>query len=665
MRAICLTLILMLKVAIHFGQAPEYVCLYEAVDITTLASINSASVEFSPVYYGSGIVYVKAREKSKLFDQSGRAYFDLMYADIGPDGMPIKGVNFSPNIRTQYHEGPCTFSADGREMFFTRSNLIGGTGVQDLKGKVQLRIYGATKGPDDWENIQPLPFTSDMYATMHPALSHDGRHMVFVSDMPGGYGGMDLYVVSRGANGQWGEPENLGSQINTPGNEVFPWWHPEGYLFFSSDGRKGKGGLDLYVTFPDTNEGFSVVQHLSAPFNSSKDDLGLIVSPDGTTGYFASARKPGKGKDDLYFWQSPRSIFCNPPQPYQPPQMDLLVIDDNGNPLPDVAVWLIPMGAEGPLRYSEHFKPDVVQGGSDEGTFYLKWNIVDTLSAETADAHTNLQGNAKVAPDERLTYVMVVRHHRYQPHVEVVDGSNLPDLIMLHAPAAKAETPMCFNTRFTLYNASGDLVLNGAQVTLRGKCFPEPLILYTDENGNAVRCLPSDCSIKADFEQPGYAGHSFTFTPSEDGEHWKIYLSSGEGPAAPISTGTVIVLDNIYYDFNKSEIRKSDAGELAALADILKQYPALTIELTSHTDTRGTADYNMELSARRSASAKEFLVSLGISADRITTKAAGESSPRNHCLDGVNCTEEEHQRNRRTEVRITNPVQGLEVRYKE
>src|SRR5690606_1189136 len=134
---------------------------------------------------------------------------------------------------------------------------------------------------------------------------------------------------------------------------------------------------------------------------------------------------------------------------------------------------------------------------------------------------------------------------------------------------------------------------------------------------------------------------------------------------APISTGTVIVLDNIYYDFNKSEIRKSDAGELAALADILKQYPALTIELTSHTDTRGTADYNMELSARRSASAKEFLVSLGISADRITTKAAGESSPRNHCLDGVNCTEEEHQRNRRTEVRITNPVQGLEVRYKE
>ena len=124
------------------------------------------------------------------------------------------------------------------------------------------------------------------------------------------------------------------------------------------------------------------------------------------------------------------------------------------------------------------------------------------------------------------------------------------------------------------------------------------------------------------------------------------------------------MLDNIYYDFNKSEIRKSDAGELVALAKILKEFPDLKIELTSHTDTRGTAEYNMELAERRSASSKSYLILLGIDGKRIETKAAGESEPRNKCIDGVPCTEAEHQYNRRTEVRIINPAQGMEVKYK-
>jgi outer membrane protein OmpA-like peptidoglycan-associated protein len=124
------------------------------------------------------------------------------------------------------------------------------------------------------------------------------------------------------------------------------------------------------------------------------------------------------------------------------------------------------------------------------------------------------------------------------------------------------------------------------------------------------------------------------------------------------------VLDNIYYDFNKSEIRKGEAGELIALADVLKKYPDLRIELTSHTDTRGTAEYNMELSERRSASSKSYLVLLGIDGKRIITKAAGETQPRNNCVDGVPCTEAEHQFNRRTEVKIINPAEGMQVKYK-
>jgi outer membrane protein OmpA-like peptidoglycan-associated protein len=167
--------------------------------------------------------------------------------------------------------------------------------------------------------------------------------------------------------------------------------------------------------------------------------------------------------------------------------------------------------------------------------------------------------------------------------------------------------------------------------------------------------------------QEGYASHAFSFKADEEDEHWKVYLKSSDiltAPPSPISTGTVIVLDNIYYDFNKSVIREGEAGELIALANVLKQYPDLTIELTSHTDTRGSAEYNMELSKRRSESSKSYLVLSGVNASRILTKAAGETIPRNKCLNDVPCTEAEHQYNRRTEVRITNPAEGMVIKYK-
>ncbi len=179
-------------------------------------------------------------------------------------------------------------------------------------------------------------------------------------------------------------------------------------------------------------------------------------------------------------------------------------------------------------------------------------------------------------------------------------------------------------------------------------------------------CLPVGCPLQVTVTREGYAPHTFSITRVENQESWKIMLRPAAGltgPVAPIASGTVIVLNNIYYDFNKSEIRKGDAAELISLANVMKQYPDLRIEMTAHTDTRGSAEYNLELSRRRVESARQYLVVLGIGADRIAVSAAGEAQPRNHCLDGVPCTEAEHQYNRRTEVRIINPAQGMEVRY--
>jgi outer membrane protein OmpA-like peptidoglycan-associated protein len=477
---------------------------------------------------------------------------------------------------------------------------------------------------------------------------------------------MDLYIVRR-ADGAWDVPVNLGDAINSKGNEVFPYLHPEGYLFFSSDGHEGNGGLDLFVTAADSGHLYRDMQHLDAPFNSSRDDLGMIVSADGTSGYVASDRKPTKGKDDLYRWTSPKSIFC---LPLKGPRGNLfekqiMVINEQGQSLSGSYVWLIPMNQEGPTLYKDHFTTTLVPKADKEGAFYLQWSMTDTLTTSTADGVTDPGGKTVLNADLKATYVVVARQEGYLPYTEVLSGDQIPSSIVLKKMAG--DDASCLQTLFSVYNASGDIELNGAKIQLSGPCLKEAMVFYTDELGAAKRCLPKGCALKAEIMQEGYAQHAFTFTPDEADEHWKIYLQNSgtlTAPVSPIASGTVIVLDNIYYDFNQSVIRKGESGELIALADILKQYPDLTIELTSHTDTRGTVEYNMELSARRSESSKSYLVLLGVDASRILTKAAGESAPRNRCVDGVPCTNAEHQYNRRTEVRIINPAQGMQIKYK-
>lgn len=645
------------------GQDTTLICHQETITLTSLEDVNTKSIEFSPTFYHNGIVFVEARENNKFLDpKTGRAYFDLMYADIGPDGSILKPVSFSPNIRTQYHEGPCTFNSDDSEMFFTRSDATGSTVLIDKEEKKQIRIFSATKGGEEWEKLEPLPFTSDQGVVQHPALSNDGKYLVFASNMTGGYGGTDLYISNRLA-GEWSQPVNLGPTINSNANDAFPFWHPSGILIFASEGHDGQGGYDLYATGWNGTDGFKGLQHLSSPFNSGQDDLGLIIAADGKSGFMSSDRKPTKGKDDLYRWSSAESIICIP-IPAAIETRELIVRNEGLAPLDDAYVWLIPMGNEGPTLYKDKFNTELSPKSGQPGEFYLKWGVTDTLSIVTANAISKAGGIASYSTDKKSTYILVVQHDGYAPYASVFAADMIPSEVILKPIPSSTK---CLNTRFLVYNEKGNVILNGASVELSGNCLKETLQFYTDENGLVRHCLPENCSVKALVSQEGYAPHTFTFTPNEEDELWSVYLKSGDkltAPPAPIASGTVIVLDNIYYDFNKSEIRKGDAGELAGLAKILKQYPDLKIELTSHTDTRGTAEYNMELSRRRSESSKSYLVSLGIDPKRIETKAAGESQPRNHCVDGVECTEEEHQYNRRTEVKITNPAQGMEVKYK-
>ncbi|MEK7253225.1 MAG: hypothetical protein AAB316_00645, partial [Bacteroidota bacterium] len=271
------------------------------------SGINTSGSEFSPSYYQNGIVYV-SQHKNGPVDNKKQPFRELFYAELDEQGLPHHAEAFSLRVNSQAHEGPVSFSRDGNLLFFTRSNVQNGVVKTNADGvMVGLKIFQATRGEYDWENITPLAFNSVDYNCAHPALSADGKRLFFSSDMPGGYGDSDLYYVEK-KGGEWSKPINLGSEINTNRKESFPYLHENGVLFFSSDGHGGEGKRDIFmVDISQTIPG--AIINLGKPYNSPGDDLGFIINEDGTKGYFASDRNGGKGGDDIYMFEKKESLI--------------------------------------------------------------------------------------------------------------------------------------------------------------------------------------------------------------------------------------------------------------------------------------------------------------------------------------------------------------------
>jgi outer membrane protein OmpA-like peptidoglycan-associated protein len=234
-----------------------------------------------------------------------------------------------------------------------------------------------------------------------------------------------------------------------------------------------------------------------------------------------------------------------------------------------------------------------------------------------------------------------------------------------------AEPINCILLSGTVRSDRFEIPVPGVKVELVNGCTSEKTIVRTNIRGEYEFCLPIGCDYSLTGSKAGYeSGETTVTTVRLRGSRSlnadiTIHPTSDAILREPIREGTIIVLENIYYDFNKSAIRKGAASDLEALAKLMQRYPSMQIELGAHTDSRGTASYNLELSDRRAAAAKAFLVQRGIAGERIRTVGYGESQPRNHCLDGVECTEEEYLLNRRTEVKILNIDERVEVRYDE
>jgi len=290
--------------AVAFMKNPDY--LPEIVDenaqkyaATNLDALNSKYSDFGGMVVGNDFYFTSARNTSrKKYGWNEEPFLDIYKASM-VGGVEKNESLLNGDVNTKYHESTVAITADGKRMYFDRNDYYNGKYKKDEEGINQLNIYYAENVNGEWKDIKPVPFNDHQYSNSHPALSPDGSTLYFTSDRPGGKGKADIYKVSIAKDGSFGNPVNLGSNINTEGKEGFPYVDANGTLYFSSDAHLGMGGLDVFAAEAN-GDTFGEVKNLGLGVNSSDDDFAYSYSPATEEGYVSSNRKGGKGSDDIY-----------------------------------------------------------------------------------------------------------------------------------------------------------------------------------------------------------------------------------------------------------------------------------------------------------------------------------------------------------------------------
>lgn len=570
--------------------------------------INSPQSDFAPSFSEDGILFSSSRRqgkgKRKTYTWTDQSYLNLFKAEIAPDSSLVSAKVLKGKANSRFHEGTVTYDKSQKIMYFTSNNHFKGKRNSSDEGYLNLGIYYATYEGEKMEGkLKAFPFNDPAYSVGHPAISPDGKAMYFVSDMPGGSGGTDIYVSYRNLD-FWGEPINLGPRINTPGNEMFPFQDGQETFYFASDYHPGLGGLDMFYTRLDDEE--SKIRNFGYPINSSFDDFGLITYSDGLKGYFSSNRPGGAGDDDIYLF------VVNKPEKIQVSGRAFDVA--TGSPIPNA-------------------------------TILLKDSQNETVLEVVAN--TDADGNYRFDVDYDQSYILIgVKNAYFQNEIRIhsSDKSGYLDQADIGLTAYD-------------YAAEGTVVLAdsgekavGATVLLKtidGEVLQELLV---DEDGKYHFGLDPEMQYVVEAFKAGYPPQSIEL----DTRGKAATIINSDLSLFAYEAGAVVRLDNIYYDYDKFNIRADAARELDRLVEILTGNPTMRIELSSHTDARGSDPYNLRLSQKRADAAVAYLISQGIEASRLVARGYGETKLLNDCGNGVTCTEAEHQRNRRTEFTILN-----------
>lgn len=278
------------------------------------AGINSKFSDYGSTIYDNKLVFTSARDTGgivkKNFKWTNRSFTNLYTAELTSDGSIGIPQRFQKKVNTKFNESTPVFTKDGRTIYFTRNNFLGGKRGRDQNKVTLLKLYKASLVNGEWKNIEELPFNSDQYSVAHPTLSIDEKTLYFASDMPGTLGQSDLFKVKINEDGTFGKPENLGATINTEGRETFPFISEDNELYFATDGRPGLGGLDVFVSKINNDGSFEQIQNVGEPINSKQDDFAFIIDSKKRNGFFSSNRENGVGFDDIYRFTEKRKLNC-------------------------------------------------------------------------------------------------------------------------------------------------------------------------------------------------------------------------------------------------------------------------------------------------------------------------------------------------------------------
>lgn len=487
-----------------------------------LMARNTGNGDFGLSFYGDKVAFASYRNPATgQYNWNEHPYLDLFEAVVDSKEQLTKIQPFPKEINTKTHESSAAFSPDGKYMYFSRTADKKVTVGDEKFAPVQLMRAEFKEGK--WDSIVPLPFNGESFSCEHPTLTKDGKKMYFSSDMPGGQGSFDIYVVDVNPDGTYGTPVNLGNTVNTKHREQFPFVNPENtLLYFASDGHQGLGGLDIFVA-QNYDGQFAKPLNLGETINGGMDDFAYVVDESKNKGYLSSNRK---GSDNLYSFNR-----------------------------------------------KENLESHVVEGD--------------------------------------------------------VRDKNTSDLLP--------------GTQVTLYDEEGKLV---AQMIVGAQA---DYIFNTEPNKK----------YRIEATRDFYIPHAEEFTTNEQGKlRYTIELfmecyDDAEEIITKRQDGKVqIMLENIYFDLNKWDIKPEAAAILDQLFGIMDRYPEMVVEVGAHTDSRASNMYNKLLSNKRAASTVDYLSNKGIDKKRLKWHGYGEEQPLIKCGEERPCTEQEHSINRRCEFII-------------
>ncbi len=494
--------------------------------VKSLEAVNTPLSEYSPAYLNGELYFTASRDDSRTYLATGTPFTKLYKARTSGANVDVSTIAPLPDkINTpNVNDGCVTFSPDGRIMIFAKGN----TGKR--KGNADVDLYMSRYRNGEWEEPRQININQPDSWESTPAFGPDGRTLYFSSNRKGGFGGLDIYTARMDSRGRFSRVRNMGPEINTSGNELFPYVSEANTLYIASDGHPGFGMLDLFEV--KRMNGRNVVENLGLPMNSKSDDFGIFLFK-ADRGFFTSNREDGKGDDDIY-------TFVN-----EDPNLRVVNYYLQGitmTPKKDSTLEILPNTKVTLLDSRGELMQDFVTGNDGKFFFRVYENEDYTLVGET-DGY-------------------LVKRQGYTTNGKSVDKQTLKELV----------------TNITL-----------------------DTILVLDR----------------------------------------------------LEKNKIFVLNNIYFDLDKSDIRPDAAAELDKLVDLLTDNPGIKIEMSSHTDSIASHAYNMQLSQRRAESTVRYLISKGVAPDRLVAKGYGEEKPiaRNTNPDGTD-NPEGRQRNRRTEFKI-------------